>query len=54
MGNLQTGEDAKAGLKQGSLTDMFALSQDPHNSLVLNALDISMGESSVEVPPRYR
>jgi hypothetical protein len=54
VANLQTADAPDEGLKHGSLADMYALSQDPENSLILNALDIPMGESSVEVPPHYR
>jgi hypothetical protein len=46
--------DPNAALRDGTLMEMYQLSRDPKRRLIINALDIPMGDISVPVPPQYR
>jgi len=43
-----------AGLKKGTLMDLYKLSQDAEKCQAVNLLDAPMGQFSVAVPPQYR
>ena len=54
VAHLHTVEDPNAFLKWGTLYDLWEMSKKPEEEvLILNALDLPMGDVVVEMPSRY-
>jgi hypothetical protein len=54
VASLRTATSPDLCLMDGTLTDIYEISQRRDNTHILNMLDLPMGDVSVAVPPQYR